>query len=109
MYDARRTSQQRTAAMPKGLLSLRRCLDGKQQVRRLAPAVTDREIQRTLAILLEKFHELRLLRMSELPDRREISAEGVKLPFIVVQEFERDAGVVLNERNRILDQELPNL
>ena len=97
------------AAMPKGLLRLRRSLHRKQQIRRLAPTVTDREIQRTFAILLEKFHKLRLLRMSELPDRREISTEGMKLPFIVVQEFDRDAGVILNERNRVLDQELPNL
>ena len=97
------------AAMPKGLLRLRRSFHGKQKIRRLAPTVTDREIQWTFAILLEKFHKLRLLCMSELPDRRKISTEGMKLPFIVVQEFERDAGVILNKRNRVLDQELPNL
>ena len=49
--------------------------------------VADREVQRPLALLLEEFHELRLLRMRELPDGREISAERMKLPLIVVQEI----------------------
>ncbi len=55
-------------AAARGLLRLRRRLHGKQQVRRLAPVVADREAQRPLALLLEEFDKLRLLRMGELPD-----------------------------------------
>ena len=71
--------------------------------------VADREAQRPLALLLEEFDKLRLLRMGELPDGREIGAEGMKLPVIVVQKLERDAGIVLNERNRVLEEEFANL
>src|SRR5579883_2544663 len=83
--------------------------NGEEQVRLVRPpAVADAEIDRRRA-LAEKLGELGLVGVGEDAERLDVAAERLETPFLAIEIRERDAGVVLEQRGAVGDQEFTHL
>src|ERR1700731_526417 len=92
----------------KALLRLWGRFHRKKQVRGFTPAVSKGEVEWRGAVPSKKVQKFWLLVAAELTDRTEVSSERIKLPIRGIQIFHGNAGVVLNERNTVLEQEIAN-